>query len=210
MGVGRDLPSADQPARWECGSVIPVRHIREKRVWHAHPAIVVDDAQDRLVLFEPAGSVRQSSRIDYATGHVTPPRAMRRHSTDALIIMPVGSAYAVSLFWAEGGGPFLCWYVDLQEPFRRAGGGVVTWDQSLDIVVRPDLRWTWKDEDQLARLPALGLATEQETAEIREAGERVVELIESRSRPFSEDWPLWRPDPGWRTPALPGDWATPA
>jgi hypothetical protein len=200
---------APQPARWALGAVIPVRHVRDGRVWHAHPAIVVEDAADRLVLFEPAGSLRQSSNIDFETGRVTPPREMARHTTDALILMPVGSAHAVSLFWAAGGGPFLCWYVDLQEPFRRSGGGVVTWDQSLDIVVRPNLQWSWKDEDQLARLPALGLATEQETTAIREEGERVVELIESRSRPFNEDWPQWRPDAEWPIPTLPDDWATP-
>jgi uncharacterized protein len=169
---------------------------------------VVEDAPDRLILFEPAGSVRQSSHIDFATGAVTPPRERRRHTTDALIIMPVGAAHAVSLFWAEGGGGFLCWYVDLQEPFRRAAGGVVTWDQSLDIVVGPDFQWSWKDQDHLARLPSLGLASEDETIAIREEGERIVHMIEQRSRPFSEDWPSWRADPSWPVPTLPVDWAT--
>jgi hypothetical protein len=198
-------PEREEQFAWARGMTIPVRHVREGRVWHAHPAIVVDDSPDRLVLFEPAGSIRHSSNVDFATGEVTAPREMPRHTTDALIIMPVGSAHAVSLFWAAGGGPFLCWYVDLQQPFRRAGGGVVTWDQSLDIVVRPDLGWSWKDEDHLARLPALGLATESETAAIRAEGERVVGLIETRSRPFNEDWPLWRPEAGWRIPTLPPD-----
>jgi len=209
MSAEHDPPSALRPARWARGAVIPVRHAREARVWHAHPAIVVEDAPDRLVLFEPAGSVRQGSHIDFVTGEVMPPRETRRHTTDALIIMPVGAAHAVSLFWAEGGGAFLCWYVDLQEPFRRAGGGVVTWDQCLDIVVRPDFQWSWKDEDQLARLPALGLASVDETTAIREEGERVVQLIARRSRPFNEDWPLWRPDPQWPIPTLPADWAQP-
>lgn len=195
--------------RWGRGDVIPVRHVRAGKVWFAHPAIVVEDARDRLILFEPAGSLRQCSHIDFATGQVTPPRPMRRHTTDALIIMPVGAAHTISLFWRTGSGHFLCWYVDLQEPFRRAGGGVVTWDQSLDIVVGPDLRWSWKDEDHLARLPALGLGGENEVTEIRKEGERVVRLIEDRSRPFNEDWLGWRPDPAWPIPELPVDWATP-
>ena len=49
-----------------------------------------------------------------------------------------------------GGGPFICWYVDLQEPFRRDADGIVTCDQSLDIVIGRDRRWRWKDEDHLA------------------------------------------------------------
>jgi hypothetical protein len=193
---------------WCVGDVIPVRHVWRGAVWFAHPAIVVDDTPDRLIVYEPAGSVRQWSFFDHETGAITPPRPQTRHTTDALMILPAGAAHAISLFWGEGGGPFLCWYVDMQAPFRRAGGGVVTWDQELDIVAGPDLRWKWKDEDHLARLSELGWATEAEALEIRREGERVVDMIERRAAPFNEDWPDWRPDPAWPIPRLPEDWAT--
>ncbi len=175
-------------------------------MWFAHSALVVADTPERLVLFEPAGAMRQWSHIDFATGEVTPPRPMRRHSTDALILLPAGATHAVSLFWRAGGGPFLCWYVDIQAAFRRVADGVVTWDQSLDIVVGRDLRWTLKDEDHLARLPALGLATQAEVEAIRSEAGRVIARIEARSAPFDEDWPDWRPDPAWPTPELSPDW----
>jgi hypothetical protein len=193
--------------RWNPGETIVVRHVRREQVWFAHSAIVVEDTGERLVLFEPAGAIRQSSHFHFDSGQIDPPMPKARHSTDALIIMQAGAAHAVSLFWAEGGGPFLCWYVDLQKPFRRVSNGVTTWDQSLDIVVGPDLRWRWKDEDHLARLPQLGWMTSDEAAEVRREGLRVIDMIEGRQAPFNEDWPGWRPDPSWPTPALPHDWA---
>jgi hypothetical protein len=194
---------------WTRGEVITVRHIWRGKVWFAHPGIVVEDTAERLVLFEPAGSHRQWSHFDFDSGAIEPPREQARHSTDALIIMEVGVAHAVSLFWREGGGAFVCWYVDMQTPFRRAGGGIVTWDQALDVVVSPDLQWAWKDEDHLARMMELGWATEDEVRAIREEGARVVARIDRHFLPFNEDWPNWRPDPAWPPPRLPLDWDAP-
>jgi hypothetical protein len=191
------------------GDVIPVRHIWRDKVWFAHAAAVVEDTGERLVIFEPAGAIRQWSHFDFESGRVDAPREQRRHSTDALIIMEAGARHAVSLFWREGGGPFLCWYVDMQAPFRRAGRGVVTWDEALDIVADPQLRWRWKDEDHLARMVSLGWITRDESADVRREGERVIEKIVRRDHPFDEDWPNWRPPSGWPIPVLPGDWATP-
>jgi hypothetical protein len=198
-----------QSPNWSPGDVIPVRHIWRETVWYAHAATVVEDTPERLVIYEPAGALRQWSHFDFDTGRIEPPRPQRRHSTDALILVDTGAGHAVSLFWRERGGQFLCWYTDIQRPFRRAGGGFVTWDQALDIVAGPDLRWRWKDEDHLARMPALGWITDDEAAEVRREGQRVIERIERRDAPFGEDWPNWRHDPAWPVPALPEDWATP-
>jgi hypothetical protein len=193
-------------ALWTPGDVIPVRHQWRGRVWFAHPAIVVEDRPERLVLFEPAGAVRQSSHFDFETGDIQPPAPKQRHTTDALIILDPNAGHAISLFWAQGGGPFLCWYIDMQVPFRRAGGGIVTWDQTLDIVAAPSLQWRWKDQDQLDRAQALGWMTAEEAGRVRAEGERVAQMIQSRAAPFSEDWPSWRPDPSWPTPVLDEDW----
>ncbi len=198
----------DDTRSWRPGETIPVRHVWRERVWFAHPAIVVEDTPDRLALYEPAGAVRRWSHFHFGTGHIEPPRPQRRHSTDALIILEPGAAHAVSLFWREGGGPFLCWYVDLQAPFRRAGGGIVTWDQQLDIVVTPDRLWSWKDEDHLAASVELGWISPGEAAEIRREGEAVVHRIEACAPPFDGSWNGWKAKPEWRLPALPDDWET--
>jgi hypothetical protein len=112
--------------------------------------------------------------------------------------------------WGEGGGPFLAWYVDMEAPFRRAGGGIVTWDQTLDIVAGADLAWWWKDQDQLDLAVRWGWMTADEARLVRAEGERVIEMIESRAAPFNESWPDWRPDPAWPVPVLPPGWASPA
>ncbi len=193
---------------WTAGDVIVVRHQWRGRVWHAHPAIVVDDSSDPLVLFKPAGAVRQVSNFDYTSGQIAPPVPKPWYSTDALVIIPVGAEHAVSLFWQERGGPFLCWYVDMQAPFRRAGGGIVTWDRTLDIVAAPDLAWRLKDEDQLARAVTLAWMTAEEADRVLAEARRVGAAMDARAPPFNNPWPDWRPDPTWGVPVLPEDWAT--
>ena len=81
---------------WTVGDVIPVRHQWRGRVWFAHLAIVVDDAPERLILFEPAGAIRQWGNFDFATGVIEPPTPRARHTTDALILLDAEAAHAVS------------------------------------------------------------------------------------------------------------------
>lgn len=40
----------------------------------------------------------------------------------------------------------MCWYINFQRPYVRTAMGVETFDLLVDIVVRPDLTWTWKGE----------------------------------------------------------------
>ena len=49
-------------------------------------------------------------------------------------------------------------------PLRRAPGGLVIWDRSLDIVATLELRWQWKDEHRFARIQELGWVTPEEAA----------------------------------------------
>ncbi|HEY1561328.1 MAG TPA: hypothetical protein VGF71_10625 [Caulobacteraceae bacterium] len=84
------------PAR-TAGETILVRHQWRGRVWFAHPAIVVSDTPQRLILFEPAGSIRQWSHFDFETGAIASPTPRARHSTDALTLLGAGAAHAISL-----------------------------------------------------------------------------------------------------------------
>jgi hypothetical protein len=88
----------------------------------------------------------------------------------------------------KGAGTFRGWYVNLQEPVRRTPIGFDVVDLTLDIVVRPDFSWYWKDEDELALALSRGGVSEAFAAQIRRAGEEVVELIESRQAPFNDAW----------------------
>ena len=90
-----------------------------------------------------------------------------------LEIVRENEAHSIWAMWRAGGRPFLCWYVNLQAPIRRAPNGIVTRDHALDIVVAPDGQWRWKDEDHLARMEELGWMTPGEAAGVRAEGERV-------------------------------------
>ena len=191
---------------WERGSVRTVRHLSRGRVRYATPMIVVEDTPDRLALFLPAGTRTRWTWVDWDAGTERGPVEHVWAGTDVLELIPTGRAHSIWAMWQAGGGPFLCWYVNLQAPMRRLDDGIVTWDQALDIVVRPDGEWHWKDEDHLLRMQEFGWMTASEAAEVRAEGERVIDELAQRATPFNEPWPEWRPDPHWPTPELPDDW----
>ena len=80
-------------------------------------------------------------------------------------------------------------------------------DQILDIVVRPDRSWSWKDEDELRIGEQRGIVTRAEAAAIRTEGERVLERVAHWQSPFSDAWERWRPDPAWLPALMPTGWA---
>ncbi|HEY1707922.1 MAG TPA: DUF402 domain-containing protein [Rhizomicrobium sp.] len=192
---------------WQRGQCVPIRYVQRGIVRYAQPFTVVEDGPDRTAFYLPMGAMTQFSEIDFATGAIEGPVPAPWHSTDVLRLIEPGAMHMISLMFKGGGGPFLCWYIDFIDPMRRAGGGFVTWDLSLDIVVAPNLRWQWKDEDHFERIQALGWVSPEKAAAMRREGERIIEKIERKTRPFDESWPSWRPDPAWTTPVLPDNWA---
>ena len=191
------------------GDTVVIRNVdqgaRPGEVTHASAAIVVEDRPTRLVLFEPLGTDMRASRMDWASGALDGPHPQKRHTTDRLTIVTPGTSHSVALLFHGGGGPFICWYVDLQEPFRRVPGGVVICDQALDILIGPDRQWRWKDEDHLARLVELGWIGEGRARALYKEGEAVIEAAKRGAPPFDDHWTHWRPDPSWPAPMLPDD-----
>jgi predicted RNA-binding protein associated with RNAse of E/G family len=112
-----------------------------------------------------------------------------------------GDAHAIWHFWRGEERDFAGWYVNLQEPFRRDGNAFDTQDQELDLVVRPEGSWYWKDEDKMEDWVRRGRYTPEEVAEIRAEGERVL-----AEWPFPTGWEDWTPDPSWPVPELPDGW----
>jgi len=154
-----------------------------------------------------------------------------------LMLHPPDAYWSVWLQFAPDGA-FRSWYVNLEEPVTRwddgaagaddpgwatdaaagdtgagaqGGGGaagVDTVDYDLDIVVGPDLRWSWKDEDEFAaHLAVPGVYWVDDEAAVRAAGERAVRLVEAGSFPFDGTRTDFRPDPLWTVPTrLPAGW----
>ncbi|MGA8462410.1 MAG: DUF402 domain-containing protein [Streptosporangiaceae bacterium] len=105
-------------------------------------------------------------------------------------------------------GAFIGWYVNLQQPFRRAGSRFDTVDLVLDLVVAPDHSWRLKDEDDFERAVADGHLTAEVANRVRAEAERMIAVLVAGGPPFCEsEWLGWRPPPDWTVPALPEDWA---
>jgi hypothetical protein len=94
-----------------------------------------------------------------------------------------------------GRGHFYGWKVDLIAPYRRSELGFDVADEVLDIVVRPNCTYVWKDEDEMEHLVGLGIYTDAQARDLRVAGDEVIALIERGLPPFDQEWMTWRPPP---------------
>lgn len=108
-----------------------------------------------------------------------------------LMLMPPGRRHSV--WWSfTDTGDFHGWYVNLETPIVRWFGGFDTHDQALDILISPDRRWCWKDEDELVtQIGEPKFWDEAEADAIRKEGRHVIKLAESRSFPFDGTWCDW-------------------
>jgi hypothetical protein len=105
-----------------------------------------------------------------------------------------------------GAGRFRGWKVDIQTPFRRTRDGFDSTDEVLDLMVRPDRSWQWKDQAQLAQLVALGLYSEAERERIQQVGRDLLPLLQAGASPFDDRWIDWHPTPELVISALPDGW----
>ena len=87
----------------------------------------------------------------------------------------------------------------------------------LDIIVRPDRSYYWKDEDEMALLIHRGIYTEAQAQSIRDSAREAIELIEAGAFPFDGQWPSWRapdhlvpgePPVGWQLLPVPAPYKT--
>jgi hypothetical protein len=196
---------------WRTGYNTTVRYVWREKVRDAAPVIVVEDRPNRIVLFTRMGTPVRRTTIDYRAGTISEPQPATWHTTHNLLMVEPDKGYSISAMYRGSDGRFLCWYIDLIEPIRRASDGVVLSDLALDIVVAPDFTWKMKDEDHFQRLQELDWITPARAAQVLRDKDEAIARIERRAAPFNEDWPNWRPDPSWLIPELPDDWArTPA
>lgn len=192
--------------RWQPGDTVVLRYItRDGRPGMAWPYRVVEDRDDLVALFIPRGAT-------YKNWHTTPGSSERRlvdahWRHNVLRLMFPWQIYSIWLFWrAEDDGRFSGYYVNFEEPFRRTPIGFDTNDHTLDIVVTPNLRWTWKDDEQFTQRVQQGIYHPDFEVEVRAEAARLIGVIESRGAPFSDGWERWTADDGWPAPLLPPTW----
>ncbi len=200
--------------RFAPGEVLVRRHWRGGRLSLIQLARVAADDQHGLRLWMPAGSpywrladAGVGAQRDRSADGVSSARLARQTwGTDAMIWMPENKPFSVFWLWADGA--FSGWQASLEEPYvrwaDRGCAGVDTADQALDVVVGPDRKWRWKDEDEFhARTGHPLYWTEAQAAQIRGNADRLVKLAEAGEFPFDGTWCGFRPDASWTVPALP-------
>jgi hypothetical protein len=191
-------------ASWEPGDVVVWRETWRGRVHFGWPVRVVEDSPRQLAVYVAEGTKYAFPRGAWPFDEKHPWDGRDGWVGHGVLVRHrPGDAHAIWHFWRGEERHFAGWYVNLQEPFRRHEEGFDTQDQELDIVVRPDGSWEWKDEDKMDDWVRRGRFTREEVAEIRAEGERVL-----AEWPFPTGWEEWRPDPSWPVPELPEGWDT--
>jgi Protein of unknown function (DUF402) len=189
----------------------PGEPIVRRDIWHGEVMVgwgglVVQDTDDLLVLYMPEGAPLGFTDRDHWGGPHPWSGRDRWQGHGVLQLQRPGEMHAVWVFWAGSERELACWYLNIQEPFRRTPPGFDTQDLELDIVVSPDGSWSFKDDEQLDPWVVRGRWTSEEVAEIRAEGARLAAELDAGRRWWSEEWANWQPDPAWTLPAMPKGW----
>jgi hypothetical protein len=191
---------------WCSGDTILMRHVRFGRVLQALPVRVVEDDGDRLVTWiAPETTCIYPNGLD-AQGNLLPLEEWRltlRNWTGSgnVDVLDASTPFAIRHVWADEALDH--WYVNLQEPYRRTTRGYDTMDHQLDVVLRRDGRDELKDEHHLAQAQAIELFGPEETADFLATA---ADVLAGRAELVPTGYESFRPDPRWKTPALPPDW----
>ncbi len=201
------------------GSTVVVQEVWGGRVWAARPMRVVHDDGSLTALWFPGGTRWQAPtpRVARDGEHTRAARLSRallendwvfvEREWDAhnLQLWRPGAWHAMWVSWLPSGEHW-GWYVNLQRPYERTALGFRTMDLVLDVLVDPDLTWRLKDAEELELFARRGVFDAELDARIRAEAQRVIGDVEAGLPPFCEDWPAWRPEPGWPLPELPEGW----
>jgi predicted RNA-binding protein associated with RNAse of E/G family len=203
----------DMTKRWSSGGVVVLRHMG--RIRAGTPAIVVEDGRERVMAYVPHG-VRWFGAPAPAAGRIERVRAIARGETAVtghlipwrnhmLRVLLPDRPFSVWLLWSPE-WEFKSYYVNLEAPFARSAVGFDSSDHTLDVCVRADRTWYYKDQDELDTRIEVGLVDAEAAAQVRRDAEQAVALIEGWQPPFSSGLEEWRPDPSWPLPELPPQW----
>lgn len=214
------IPSAASNRRkWQPGDVATLRRVRNSPADLVAPARIVEHDASRTILFLQAGSPLKvrANEAGERIGRDLP--LMEREGqiasladdswTDnhALMVHEPHRLGSVWLFWLAESRSFNNYYINLQAPLEPSPVGFDTADYLLDIVVQPDLSWSWKDEEEFEEALEQELISPVLLHAVRAEGRRFIREIEGRQWPFGQGLEGWRPEPEWDVPALPEDWA---
>ncbi len=186
------------------GQTVLVRDVFEGRLSTAFPQQVIADYGDEIrVLLTPGAQGHAPSLwIKAITDNDAEARSELHYAfqrrdwtvdewtwqwTTRVAILYADRYFAIDPMWTDS-GEFMHWYVNFQLPFVRTEHGIDTCDLHLDLVVKPDFSYVWKDEDEYAEAIHLGLVPQEWQDNIALGREQVLEMVHHRLGPFAEDW----------------------
>ena len=160
---------------------------------------VVEDAGDRLTVFLASGTPISSPRGSWPWSDEGHPWAARGRWEGHGVLQTLSALepFSTWVFWDGEERSLDCWYINLQEPFRRTLDGIDSQDLELDFVVAPDGSWQKKDDDLLDVWVVKGRWSADQVAGIREIGARVETELRAGHRWWDERWASWEPPSHW-------------
>jgi hypothetical protein len=196
---------------WTEGDWVVRREVLSNGPWLGSIVKIIEDSPEHLISYIPEGSPFSFPDGDWPIPDGKHPWSGRQswQGHGCLMIQKPENAYAIWHFWSGSKREFLCWYINLQEPFRRSAIGYDTQDLELDLVVYPDGRWELKDDELMDQRAVEGRWTEERVAEIRADAAKIAGRLETGERWWPSQWRDWKPDPSWVVPSdLPVGWET--
>jgi len=201
--------------RFAPGSTADLRYVlTDGRIEMCWPCRVVEDSDDLVALFIAKGSKykadpKRTAAEKRAEPSPQAPTGEFIWRVETLRLMFPGKAHSVWLFW-EGDGDarqLTKFLINMEEPFRRTPIGFDTQDHTLDIVVQPDLRWKWRDEEETENHVREGFFTAELARFARDEGISAIEAILRAEHPCLDGWPEWTPSSDWEVPVVSAEWA---
>lgn len=195
---------------WVEGDWVVRREVLSNGPWQGVMVKIIEDTPEQLVSYIPEGSPFGFPEGSWPTPNGKHPWSNRSRwqGHGCLMIDKPGRPYSVFHFWHGDQRQFSCWYLNLQEPFRRTDIGYDTQDLELDFIVYPDGQWEIKDDELMDQRVLEGRWTKERVAEIRANGVEISEWLKQGERWWPLGWRDWAPDPTWVVPSdLPVGWA---
>lgn len=158
------------------------REVFDRRTWAARPLHLLHLDDELAVLHLAQGSTWLCPAQLDGSPHRVPSDPWRLIRDpwpyDNLWFVPLGGRFAVHTMRVSAESDLLGWYINVQEPIRPTPTGIEYLDQTLDVVVAPDLSaHELKDEDELAQGHDIGLYSHDDVATIRAAADAGLEWL---------------------------------
>lgn len=180
---------------WRSGESIVFRQVWQGRPLFAAPLVVVSDEPGLLVTYlperAPFGAVPGWPRPDGIH-----PRAHRGcwEGHGALMLRRPDERYSIWIFWHGEEREFACWYVNLEQPYRRSAIGIDTLDHELDLWSEDGVAWHLKDEEGVEECVAHGRFDEREAERILADAAGFQETYAREGPWWDLRWAEWRPE----------------